>query len=62
MRKIEFKKEQFISMTKLQKRELVQECVEALKNGKTVTVDSKEFSDLTTFLLWLINELIEISN
>lgn len=60
MRKIEFTKDQFSAMTKQLKKELIQECIEALQNGKSVTVDGEEFTDLTLFLLWIINELIEL--
>lgn len=60
MRKIEFTKDQFTAMTKQLKKELIQECIEALQNGKSVTVDGEEFTDLTLFLLWIINELIEL--
>ncbi len=57
MENIEFTKEQFKSMTRLQKAEIIMKSIECIQNGKSLKIDEKVYTELSGFIYWVVDNV-----
>lgn len=57
MENISFKKEQFVVMTRVQKADLIEKCVQNIAKKNSITIDEVGYTELSDFIYWLVDNL-----
>ncbi len=57
MENISFKKEQFASMTRVLKAQMIEKCIESISDNNSVTIDDVNYTKLSDFIYWLIDSI-----
>ena len=57
MENICFEKEQFEGMTRVLKAEIIERSINAISENNTVTIDNVDYTELSVFIYWLLDNL-----
>lgn len=52
-----FTKEQFGVMTRVQKADLIEKCVQNIAKKNSITIDEVDYTELSDFIYWLVDNL-----
>lgn len=55
MENINFEKNQFESMTRVQKAEIIESCMRSLLENNSVTIDNVVYEELSAFTYWIVD-------